>query len=453
MTNPQPKPTPQAEPTDEVDPFLERRVFPDPTAVFSFRLKSLDEIKETCLVVLDTNVLLVPYTISPKTLEEIKSTYQKLLNKHRLLIPAHVVREFAKNRARKLSELFQQLTLRRNSFKFMQSGSYPLLEGMPAYTKARDLEQSIDASLREYQRELDDVLSSVKAWKWDDPVSMLYSELFKQPAIREVTIEDHQLEQDCDERRRDKRPPGYKDAAKPTNALGDLLIWHTILELGESEQKSVILVSGDGKPDWWHQSAGQPLYPRFELVEEFRRRSGGQSFHITKFSDFLDLFGAEEAVVQEVRNEEALVKASRFASTSDMRAHAQAVKELVRRWLELQYPDCQILEADDTFADFLLVSPAGKQTPVSVIASRQSQPFLVIRRLREVGYRAFYESRRTNSNSVLIVAVFPSAESAQAFSGTASKMVAKGPPLSVSIGYIDANLGYVEVSRSVTLGM
>ena len=46
------------------------------------------------------------------------------------------------------------------------------------------------------------------------------------------------------------------------------------------------------------------MYPRYELVDEFRRTSDGQSFHIVSFSEFLTLFGASPQVVEEVHREE-----------------------------------------------------------------------------------------------------------------------------------------------------
>jgi hypothetical protein len=68
----------------------------------------------------------------------------------------------------------------------------------------------------------------------------------------------------------------------------------------------VVFVSGEEKVDWWHRSEGQTLYPRYELVDEFRRNSDGHSFYIVNFSRLLDIYGASEEVVQEVRQSEQL---------------------------------------------------------------------------------------------------------------------------------------------------
>ena len=97
------------------------------------------------------------------------------------------------------------------------------------------------------------------------------------------------------------------------------MIWKTILELGKAQKKDAILVSGEEKPDWWHKSEGQPLYPRFELFDEHRRISEGCSFHIVSFSKFLDLYGASEQVVEEVRQteiHESVLQATKTSATS-----------------------------------------------------------------------------------------------------------------------------------------
>ncbi|MEL7408280.1 MAG: PIN-like domain-containing protein, partial [Cyanobacteria bacterium J06558_2] len=72
----------------------------------------------------------------------------------------------------------------------------------------------------------------------------------------------------------------------------------------KSKEKDVIFVSGDQKSDWWHRVENQALYPRYELVDEFRRESNGFSLHIITFANFLNLYGATKDIVKEVRDEE-----------------------------------------------------------------------------------------------------------------------------------------------------
>ena len=78
----------------------------------------------------------------------------------------------------------------------------------------------------------------------------------------------------------------------------------TILDVARSQKKDVVFVSGDQKPDWCVKVNNTTLYPRYELINEFCLASDGKSFHIVKFSDFLELFGAKAEVIEEIRKEE-----------------------------------------------------------------------------------------------------------------------------------------------------
>jgi hypothetical protein len=292
----------------ELDMFIAQKVFPDARAIFLARTASVDQIKDDCQVVIDTNALLVPYTVSRESLEQIGQTYSKLAAQKRLVVPGQVAREFARNRAYKLAELYQQLSRKRNVRQF-QEGSYPLLASLPEYQGVVRAERQLDKLVKDYQALIDKLLDHVQSWAWDDPVSLLYAQVFTEDVVVDPPIDEAELRSDLQRRQIHKLPPGYKDSSKADSGIGDLLIWHTILCLGKTHHRSVIFVSGDEKPDWWYQSENQALYPRYELVDEFRRSSGGQSFHIIKFSDLLRLYGATVKTVQEVRQEEIQVRA------------------------------------------------------------------------------------------------------------------------------------------------
>jgi PIN like domain len=168
----------------------------------------------------------------------------------------------------------------------------------------REIEEQLDRLTGEYRQLLTAVTDHVSSWEWNDPVSLLYGKLFRAEVVRDIARLLDDIRQEHLRRFLNKIPPGYKDEAKDDQGIGDLLIWLTILELGSTRRTSVIFVSGEEKADWWHRSEHQQLYPRFELVDEFRRASEGHSFHIIRFSRLLELFGASTQVVDEVRQEE-----------------------------------------------------------------------------------------------------------------------------------------------------
>ena len=121
--------------SEEKDLFYLDKVFPEPDKIFSADYKRVDELFKTAIFVLDTNALLVPFDTNEKSLNEIKQILINLKSKKRLFIPARVAREFAKNRATKLGELFLSLRQLKNNlnsgtFKINQ---YPLLDGVDSY--------------------------------------------------------------------------------------------------------------------------------------------------------------------------------------------------------------------------------------------------------------------------------------------------------------------------------
>ena len=286
------------------DIFIANSIFPDAESLFATYIKPLEAIKNTALVILDTNALLVPYSIGKESLTQIKETYKKLTKAEQLLVPGQVAREFANNRTKKILELFQQLNRKQNNTHNLQKGKYPLLESLSDYQETIRIEKEIDNLLKDYRKAISNVLDHIRSWTWNDPVSLLYAELFTKEVIFDLALDQVKLQEELYRRQLHKIPPGYKDSNKDDSGIGDLLIWFTILELGKSRKKDVIFVSSDQKSDWWHSIENQALYPRYELVDEFRRESNGFSLHIIPFSRFLDLYGASESVVEEVREEE-----------------------------------------------------------------------------------------------------------------------------------------------------
>jgi hypothetical protein len=286
------------------DIFIINSIFPDAESLFATYIKPLEEIKHTALVVLDTNSLLVPYSVSKQSLSQIKETYKKLVKAEQLLVPGQVAREFVKNRTNKISELFQKLHREQTHTYNIQIGKYPLLESLSDYQETVRLEKEIDKLLKDYKKAISNVLDHIRSWTWNDPVSLLYAELFTKEVVFDLVLNEEELKKDLSRRQLHSIPPGYKDSSKDDSGIGDLLIWSTILEVGQSRKKDVIFVSNDKKSDWWYKIEKQPLYPRYELIDEFRRKSKGLSLHIIPFSRFLDLYGASESVVEEVREEE-----------------------------------------------------------------------------------------------------------------------------------------------------
>lgn len=270
--------------------------------LFQTFVPPLDSFKESAIFVLDTSVLLLPFNIEKSSLEAIRAPYEKLVKEDRLFIPGYVAREFAKQRENKLSDVFNAIASKRNiSFN---RADYRFLLGVPEFEALRESEKVFATALEEYRRVLNTLLDRIRSWRWNDPVSQLYAELFQPNVLVECSLSNEDIEKDMNRRWKNRIAPGYKDGSKDDRGIGDVVIWNTVLELGMKFKKPLVLVSGDEKTDWFLQSNKENLFARFEIVREYQSASNGMAIEIIRLSDLLRLFEVRDEVVSEVKGEE-----------------------------------------------------------------------------------------------------------------------------------------------------
>lgn len=296
----------------ENDIFISNSIYPNAEEIFGLTVKPVQAISGDCIYVIDTNALLVPYTASSESVDQIRNVYSTLINEKRLILPGQVAREFAKNRPEKIKEIFQQLNIEKSKAHKLETKKYPLLNNVQEYQDALSIEAQINDLIKKYGKKISELQGIIKGWTWDDPVSSMYSQLFTKEVVFDLQFDKKKIEEELIRRHVHKIPPGYKDGAKPDSGVGDLLIWLTILEIAKARKKDIIFVSGDEKTDWLYQSEGQSLYPRFELVIEFVRKTDSKSFHIIKLSEFLNLQGVDKKTIEEVEEIEEVQSFSRW---------------------------------------------------------------------------------------------------------------------------------------------
>lgn len=394
--------------TYDPDILVANNSYPDARGLFFDGYQTLEQVRESCMVVLDTNALLVPYGISKNGLSEIASTYKPLAESKRLVVPGQVAREFAKNRPLKISEIFQAIS-RKQNFTSPDKGRYPLLEDAPIYKKLRELEVQITNLIGEYRGAIVELLDYIRSWNWNDPVSILYSELFPDVVV-DPPVDKDAIQKKLNYLHRNKVPPGYKDGAKSDQGVGDLLVWQVAVHVAKERKLPVVLVSGDSKADWFYRSENQPLFPRFELVDEIRRVSDGKSLHIVSFSKFLELFGATAEAVGEVRSEEIKIDLSTMSPYGRNSVLAYVAEQAVSDWLQDQYPDLET-GRDDRTGNYFLSERGGATTLVSVKYFPASRPkSMIYPRLRDSlsKFDQRYSNRDWGYDNILMFLVFES---------------------------------------------
>lgn len=301
--------------------FLLEDLYPDATTLFSAAVvPSADNVDS--LVAFDTNALLLPYNIASQDLSAFAKVLSDLANTDRLFVPGRAAREFIKHRDRKLADMLKALRDKTSSVRLPEKKLSPLLDGVDGYTDVTAAAETLSAAWRDYKKAQEKILSTMREWRGNDPVSLVYNQLLVNGRIVEIDDDRDALIKEWDVRRAAKRPPGYKDSGKDDTGIGDFLIWKTLLKLGSAHKKDLIFITGDDKADWFVRSDSERVYPRPELVDEYRRASGGKSIRLSSLSELLEEMQAPTALVDEVKAVEQ--QANDWAERSARAAHVSS---------------------------------------------------------------------------------------------------------------------------------
>lgn len=302
-----------------VDLFWLAKLFPNPVEVFSLKVPSPEMLVGDCVFVLDTNVLLSPYQVGPESFRNLESLYKGLAAKSRLYAPAQAVREYGKNRGKKVAEVWDKVHQQSSALHPAEALNCPMLEGVSEYQTLKTQSEAIRAKVKEYKATLNALKTVLANWAWNDPVSLLYSEVFSADRIIDHGLAEEVVRADLARRQAHKIPPGYKDSGKPDEGVGDLLIWHTLIKLATDTNHHVVFVCNEEKADWFVRTSQEPLMPRTELNHEFFQRTG-RHLAIMNWSRFLATMNADPKTVREAE-----VAQSTTANLIPIRQHLTAI--------------------------------------------------------------------------------------------------------------------------------
>lgn len=387
------------------DPFSYLDIYPDIEKIIQTNRDKGKDLKENGIFVLDTNVLLLPYDLDTHTLQSIGSIYSSLHAEGRLFIPGQVVREFAANRPGKIENSYSKIVpLSTKELKFVSNA---MLGDDPDYQDIKALERDIKEKIREYNSKLDSIKNTIINWDWSDPVSTIYQEFFKISTV-DIPIDRKDLIKEAASRKANLIPPGYKDFSKSINPYGDLIIWKTIIHIGKTYDRPVVFVTNDSKPDWWVISNSVLLYPRYELVYEFRKETGHE-FYMIKLSDLMKTFHAEKKEISLVRESESKLDSLNLFDISNI--HTSIAIDSVKSMLSREG---KVTEID--FDTFRLES--DRSYLVTVAFFRQFIEEEDINEIMLNHIKDFYHIQRTMADSgdeLVCIIYFPSEEAVGAF--------------------------------------
>jgi len=277
---------------DNKKQFVLNRLYPNIKTILQGK-KSIDKIINDAIFVLDTNSLLVPYQTGKNDIEQIRKIYSKLISENRLYIPEHALKEFAKNRSIKISELFSNIDISLSSIPSIRSFEYPILGDLEAYKALNDSREDVSKAIKKYKECLKNLQDGIAKWNWSDPVTIMYSNTFPETIIFSTALTEEELLKEYLTRLDFDIPPGNKDKSKESNAIGDFLIWKSILELGKTTNKDIVFISNDEKNDWILKGNNKSISTKYELVHEFFEGTNGRNFISLNFSEFLKIQGID----------------------------------------------------------------------------------------------------------------------------------------------------------------
>jgi len=247
--------------------------------------EEFNSLWEDSFFVLDTNVLLDLYRLSPETSNSVLEVLRQI--KDKLWIPYQVAFEYHKHLVPVIQE---QITAYRESSKqidvlntmFLNKRKHPFLsKRLEERTKRlfKDIKKYYDTQeTKMYSNLLD---KSVK----DDLCDILEGRVGDDLSDSEKEV----CYKDCDNRFQNNIPPGYMDKKKDgKEKYGDYLVWKEILLKSKEDNSPAIFITDDLKEDWFFKIDNRIIGPNPFLIKEFYDETG-QNVYIYSLDNFLKI--------------------------------------------------------------------------------------------------------------------------------------------------------------------
>ncbi|AMQ71349.1 PIN-like domain-containing protein [Bacillus amyloliquefaciens] len=243
--------------------------------------------------VFDTNTLINPFRFQTIAREVILEVLTILRDRSRLWIPHQVGLEYHHN-------INEEIYIQDSAYKELESSIRDLGTDLENVYKRISLKHSTlilnDQIQGKFNDILDELIQEINTQKEQHPnyekLSMQIAQIFEGNIGEPYSQEQlNDIYKDGEIRFENLVPPGFKDIDKGdskryfdglhyTKKYGDLVLWKQIIDFAKSKKTDIIFVTDDKKEDWWSISHGKTLGPHPELIQEFRRETGGNNIYI-----------------------------------------------------------------------------------------------------------------------------------------------------------------------------
>jgi hypothetical protein len=300
-----------------------RTIFP---GYYCLTEEQLSQLWDTCIFVLDTNVLLNLYRYPQKARDDLFGVLERIAD--RLWIPHQVALEYQENR---LGAIAEQVSVYSKVEEILDD-TWDTLRTKLGNLQLRKRHSAIDpdAFLKKVEDTFAEFRSKLGELRQKQP------DVFDRDRLREridILLEGkvgpvptkEQLESWCkngEKRYVLERPPGYRNKDKRQtyfcNGLpfparyGDLILWCEIIEQAKGHEnfKKIVFVTDEVGEDWWwivKSGAPKTIGPRPELIDEIRSEACIEQFHMYNSERFVAFagehwdLGIDQSSIEQIR--------------------------------------------------------------------------------------------------------------------------------------------------------
>lgn len=341
------------------------------------RVKSFLNDSE-CAVFIDTNVISQLYRLN----DAARQDFYKWMDQCgvRFHVPVWVIHEYSnKMYLKKTKEYLSELDkIKTQAKEFSNISDFvkgyvgdSLLQGSMYQGKTDELKKDVD-KIRDLLTKISNTINK----NLDEQQRKVHEEIEQRMSNKSLSSDIYSLLPNLDEtyhqRYENRIPPGYKDATKEDNRMGDLVIWKEILEYCKKNHiKKAILLSRDSKQDIVYAPEIQTIdnsrrageserikIAKESLVYEFKITTGGTDFYIIDFKTFVRIFSFEYrnlaisfqiATAEEEKNNESLESDADTEGVTD--ANSQVKSES-----DNQTPSAELTSKEENFVSSYLGS-------------------------------------------------------------------------------------------------
>lgn len=249
----------------------------------------LERVMTTGLVAVDANVLLDLYRYTEQGRRLLLSVLAKIGDQ--LWIPDQVMQEFWRHRAGAVNAPRSSANNTIKELRDVQGNARGILRNWAArFALPEDDLESISRNFDEVFNGAVAALNRLVAKHAgpadldtgaDSVIGQLNQYLSGRVGPRFAKDEHDRLVTEGKRRIAQKIPPGYMDAGKGENSVGDFLVWWQIIIEARHRRCDVLLVTGDVKEDWWRNENREARGPRQELIDELSKEVGARLYMLT----------------------------------------------------------------------------------------------------------------------------------------------------------------------------